>query len=98
MADARPNPFLHSTYLVLICLALISRLCVAIDASTMAINPRFFGFSTYLGPIVNLSYSDPAVLLVAKTLRIGSLRYATLTAPLDQSDHSTELPRPTRQN
>jgi hypothetical protein len=45
------------------------------DPNILPINPRLFGFSTYLGPIVNLSYSDPAVLLVAKALRIGSLRY-----------------------
>ena len=44
-------------------------------AAGMEINPRFFGFSTYLGPIVNLSYSDPSVLRVAKALRMGSLRY-----------------------
>jgi hypothetical protein len=32
-----------------------------LDPNTLPINPRLFGFSTYLGPIVNLSYSDPAV-------------------------------------
>ena len=44
------------------------------DDGTM-INPRLFGFSSYLGPIVNLSFSDPSVLKVSKTMRIGSLRY-----------------------
>eukprot|EP01043_Picozoa_sp_COSAG02_P068685 COSAG02_NODE_11494_length_1714_cov_0.957895_1_plen_489_part_00 len=44
-------------------------------AAALKLNPRFFGFSTYLGPIVNLSYSDRSVLRVARTLRIGSLRY-----------------------
>jgi hypothetical protein len=39
------------------------------------INPRLFGFSSYLGPVVNLSYSDPAVMRVARVMRIGSLRY-----------------------
>ena len=39
------------------------------------INPRLFGFSSYLGPVVNLSYSDPAVMRVARVMRMGSLRY-----------------------
>lgn len=42
---------------------------------TVPINPRLFGFSSYLGPVVNLSYSDPAVLRVASVLRMGTLRY-----------------------
>lgn len=48
---------------------------VSNQVASVPINPRFFGFSSYLGPIVNLSYSDPAVLRVAAALRIGSLRY-----------------------
>ncbi len=43
-------------------------------ASTQ-INPYLFGFSSYIGPVVNLSYSDSAVLKTARALRIGSLRY-----------------------
>ena len=39
------------------------------------INPRLFAFSSYLGPVVNLAFDDPAVLAVAKTLQPGSLRY-----------------------
>ena len=39
------------------------------------INPRYFGFSSYLGPIVNLTFDDPAVMKVAETLGLGSLRY-----------------------
>ena len=41
----------------------------------LQINPYLFGFSSYIGPVVNLSYSDSAVLETAKVLRIGSLRY-----------------------
>lgn len=41
----------------------------------MQINPYLFGFSSYIGPVVNLSYSDSAVLTTARALRIGSLRY-----------------------
>eukprot|EP00040_Diaphanoeca_grandis_P031328 m.187294 g.187294 ORF g.187294 m.187294 type:complete len:497 (+) comp32299_c0_seq1:69-1559(+) len=39
------------------------------------INPRLFGFSSYLGPIVNLTFDDPGILRVAQVLRIGGLRY-----------------------
>jgi hypothetical protein len=46
-----------------------------VKSDTMVINPRLFSVSTYLGPVVNLSYSDPAVLRVASVLRLGSLRY-----------------------
>jgi hypothetical protein len=49
------------------------------------INPRLFGFSSYLGPVVNLSYSDPAVMRVARVMRMGSLRYVrveSLFSPL----------------
>ena len=56
-------------------LALLALMTLPAAATGMEINPRFFGFSTYLGPIVNLSYSDPSVLRVAKALRMGSLRY-----------------------
>merc|ERR1711871_1124235 len=43
--------------------------------TSLPINARYFAFSSYLGPIVNLSYSDPAVLRVSNTLGLGSLRY-----------------------
>ena len=46
-----------------------------ITAEPIAINPRLFGFSSYLGPVVNLSYSDAAVLRAAAVLRMGTLRY-----------------------
>eukprot|EP00051_Salpingoeca_urceolata_P026475 m.477434 g.477434 ORF g.477434 m.477434 type:complete len:515 (+) comp20845_c0_seq1:1038-2582(+) len=39
------------------------------------INPRMFGFSSYIGAVVNLTFEDPAVLRVMDTLHVGSLRY-----------------------
>jgi len=45
------------------------------DPPWQPINPYLFGFSSYIGPVVNLSFSDSAVLEVARVLRIGSLRY-----------------------
>eukprot|EP00054_Salpingoeca_dolichothecata_P022455 m.147225 g.147225 ORF g.147225 m.147225 type:complete len:520 (+) comp24346_c0_seq1:256-1815(+) len=39
------------------------------------INPRHLSFSSYIGPVVNLTFSDPSVLRVAKILNPGSLRY-----------------------
>eukprot|EP01079_Euglenida_sp_SAG-EU17-18_P003913 gene3913-717_t len=51
-------------------------LCLSIDwTASIPVNPRYFAFSSYLGPIVNLTFDDAAVLRVAKTLGIGSLRY-----------------------
>jgi hypothetical protein len=45
------------------------------QAALQAINPYLFGFSSYIGPVVNLSFTDKAVLETARALRIGSLRY-----------------------
>ena len=53
-----------------------SRLGLVTTTTPTPINPRMFGFSSYLGPVVNLSYSDPAVLRVMRVMRIGSLRYS----------------------
>ena len=41
----------------------------------MDLNPRLFAFSSYLGPIVNLTFDDASVLQVAAALPLGSLRY-----------------------
>lgn len=40
-----------------------------------AINAALLSFSSYIGPIVNLSYDDPSLLRVSKILGVGSLRY-----------------------
>jgi len=47
----------------------------AVVASAAPVNQRYFAFSSYIGPIVNLTFDDPAVLRVAHTLGLGSLRY-----------------------
>ena len=47
----------------------------AAGVPSMAINPRYWAFSSYIGPIVNLTFADPAVMRVAATLGLGSLRY-----------------------
>lgn len=60
------------------------------------INPRLFGFSSYLGPIVNLSYIDPAVTRVARVIRMGSLRCVHVRAYRLRSSNSsffTRVPR-----
>lgn len=45
------------------------------EPRALAINPHWLSFSSYLGPVVNLTYDDTAVLHVARILRIGALRY-----------------------
>eukprot|EP00039_Didymoeca_costata_P004999 m.77504 g.77504 ORF g.77504 m.77504 type:complete len:498 (+) comp12629_c0_seq6:181-1674(+) len=39
------------------------------------VNPRLFSFSSYIGPVVNLTFDDTAILKVVETLNIGSMRY-----------------------
>eukprot|EP00729_Bicosta_minor_P023961 gene23961-9335_t len=54
---------------------IFAMLATLVPIKAAPINPRFYAFSSYIGPVVNLTFNDPGVLRVVKTLGVGSLRY-----------------------
>lgn len=74
MASRHRELLAMSFILVLLVIVVWGSQVQADEGAAVPINPRLLAFSSYIGPVVNLTFDDPAVLRVMQVMHPGSLR------------------------